>query len=114
MLAFNRHSCNSNHNRIVLKEMGITKVNRHYLIDIEDIDHAFKLGIVFGRHIGKGMFADVYYAKCDSIKVALKATHKNKCSKKTFESEMTVSQILKVSLWMFFRQFIDFCFESLE
>lgn len=73
-------------------------VNRHYLIETEDIIYGQKNDIVFGCHIGKGMFADVYTIKYKSQKAVLKATNRSKCSKKTFESEMKVSTLLVVSL----------------
>ena len=76
--------------------MGITKVDNHYLMDMEDIKHAKKYGIAFGTHIGKGMFSDVFYAKYKSNKIALKASHKKKCSKTTLLSEIKVSNLLKV------------------
>ena len=82
--------------------MGKSEVNRHYLIDKKDIIHAKNIGITFGTHIGKGSFADVYYAFYKSTKVALKATHRNKCSEKTFDSEMKVINALKVSLEIIF------------
>ena len=82
------------------------KLNRHYLIDRNDIIHANKLGITFGRHIGSGMYADVFYCKYNDRRVALKATVRSKCVRKTFDTEIQVSNILKVNLQIMSSHFL--------